>query len=68
MLHIPFLGGLALGAGAVWLLSQKKTKEKLEKSREYVGEKMESAAKKAKALKECVKEKASKETEANKEE
>ena len=59
MLHIPFLGGLALGAGVVWLLSNKKTKEQFEKSKEFVNAKIDVAAKKAKAIKECVEEKSS---------
>lgn len=68
VLHIPFLGGLVLGAGAVWLLNQNKTKEKLKQGREYMSEKIGSAAKKAKALKECIEKKSSDETETNKEE
>jgi len=40
MLHLPFLAGVALGAGAIYLLTNKRAKEKMDEAKEYVCEKL----------------------------
>lgn len=57
MIHLPLLGGVAIGVGVVFLLNNKKTREQLEKGKEFVGEKLEQGVQKVKAIKGCMKDK-----------
>lgn len=52
MIHLPFLGGLAIGAGIVLLLNNKKAKDTLCKSKEYMSSKIEEGVERVKNLKE----------------
>lgn len=75
MLHlVPFVAGAAIGVGAVMLLGNKKTQEKLSQGREYVtgklGEgkeyvsgKIDNGVSTVKAIGDCVSEKRGKNTE-----
>jgi hypothetical protein len=57
MLHLPFLTGVALGAGVIYLLTNKRAKEKMDEAKEYVCEKFEEGKESVSVIKERIKEK-----------
>jgi len=57
MLQLPFLAGVALGAGAIYLLTNKRAKERMDEAKEYVCEKFEEGKESVSTIEECIEEK-----------